>query len=271
MQRKKISQSVDTNKSIKKVILFCLIVGILIFISLLVRFLVVLKNSKFDGHARFTIAVIQKKSFRIISFDPDANTIANLLVDGSAAGSPQRSVGVPIDGIITVTRPLVLSNDPSNALLEIILHPTDTRNDITGIDLIRLYLYAKTVSVKSIQQEKISLTGNENDIDKLVTQLFADTKIIDDNLSVEIVNGTDIPGMGKRLERIINNAGGNVVAVSSSHEVEKGSKIYYYQKPSYTETRLQRMLGYPASVTNAQGIADIKIVIGEDQVHTKKF
>lgn len=272
MKRKRENQESSDNKSIKKVILFCAIVVLLIIISLVIRFFIVFKNSKYDGNARFTVAIVEKKSFRIFSFDPGSNQIAVLTVGGKVpAEPPQRSVGAPIDGTVTVLDQLTIPSEPENALFTIITHPTQTRNDITGVDLIRLYWFAKTVSAKNVQEERITLPGSENDIDKTVSRLLEDTHIIDDNLSIEIVNGTDIPGMATRLERIISNAGGNVVAVSSSHEIERTSKIFYYQKPSYTEAKLQHMLGYPAFVTKTQGIADIKIIIGKDQAETKKF
>jgi hypothetical protein len=260
-------------RSIKKVILFCVVVVLLILISLLVRLSIVLKDSKYNGSDRFTIAIVDKKVLTFLSFDPATTSISSLRVTGMVLQAPpQRIIGIPVDGILLVAKPFTLSTDPSEAIQTILLHPTyTTKKDINGVDIFRAYLFAKSVSLKNIQHETLSMTKSENDIDKLAAQLFSDTKIVDDNLSIEIVNGTDISGMAKRLERLIDNAGGNVVAVSSTHEVEKKSKIYYYQKPSYTEERLQRMLGYPAVLSNTQGIADIKVVIGEDQVRTQKF
>lgn len=262
----------ENTRSLKKVIIFCVIVAGLILLSLLLRFIVVIQHSKFDGTNRFTLAIVEDKKFRLLSFDPASTTISLLVVSGNNSNElPQRVIGIPVDGTIRVTHTFALAPDPADGLMAVMMHPIETSKDITGVDLVRLYFFAKTISTKNTHSEQLVLPHSESDINKIATQLFADNKILDDNVSIEIVNGAGISGMAKRLERMLDNSGANVVAVSSSHRLEKTSKIYYYQKTSYTVDRLEHMLGYPLVLTNQQGIAEIKIILGEDQIKTTKY
>src|SRR5437763_417098 len=114
----------EDNKSIKKVIIFCLIVALLIVISSLIRFAIVLKESKYNGKNIFTLAIQQsQENATIIAFDPGNDTLSQLTIQGKYNNSIQSLVGIPLDGTIQVKN-LPLIGNPSEELFSLILHPT---------------------------------------------------------------------------------------------------------------------------------------------------
>lgn len=261
------------NRSLKKAVLFCVIVLVLLLLSLLFRIFLSWKDSTYDGNSRYTLAIIQDKTHAtVLSFDPDEGEIITLLLSGTSADTPESTLGIPVDGKVILHKDVKLyENNPARNLLTLLLRPTQMKKNMTEIDIFRLYLFAQTVSSNHNRVEKVSLSTKTRTPDKIMHELFIDTHIIDENKSIEIVNGTGVSGLGKRLETMIRNSGGNVVAVSNAHVAEEHSRIHYYQKPSYTLDKLSKRLRYPVEPITERGIADIKIIIGTDSIQTTYF
>lgn len=269
---KKKSIEPEGNKSIKKVILFLVVVAILIFFSLSVRLMYLIKQSKFDNESRFTVAINESEdSSLILSFNPINKSISKLVLTGDRKKiSAGKIAGIPLDG--TITLPGISNNkSTSGYLMYAMSNPMVKKEGITVLDVMQLYFFAKTVSPANLLEEEVSVKDEQNTLNPLALRLFSDQRIVDEQLSIEIVNGTGIDGLGKRLERIIQNSGGNVVAVSNSHKVEKTSKITYFQDSSYTLQKIQRILNYSVEVVQKREIADIKIVIGTDGILENVF
>lgn len=259
------------NSSVKKAVFFCLIVAMLLLLSLLVRFVTLLKDGKYDGKSRFTIAIEQQRPV-ILSFDPVNKRVSQLTVsEKNASQSLEQTLGIPIDARVRTKKPLEIDKDPTYYLTEILLHPSTSRKEITEVDVAYLLFFAKSLLPKDFTIEKLDMPKTTSEVDSISEQLFADSKIIDDNISIEIINGTNTAGLGKRLERVVKNIGGNVVMVSNTRTVENVSKIYYYQDKSYTLDRLEKYLHISAKQRSSRGVADISIIIGEDKAGAREF
>jgi hypothetical protein len=270
----KINKTQTENKSLKKVILFCLVVFILILLSFIVRIVFLIKDSRFDGVNKYTIAIINKNTKTyLLSFDPvDKNINEIVLVSGKNRSIPGKTLGVLVDATVILKSDAFLTKDRSDDIVYyLLLHSGNIKNNITFIDLLRLNIFAKTISRTGYNYKIISLPKDQNTLDSITSGMFSDAVIIDEAKSIEIVNGTGVDGLGKRLERIIKNAGGNIVAVTNTPTLQKYSKIYYYQNTSYTQSKLQRILNYESEKMQNREIADIKIVIGTDGIREEIF
>jgi hypothetical protein len=104
-----------------------------------------------------------------------------------------------------------------------------------------------------------------------VSDLFKDNTIITENLNIQIINTTDIPGLGKQLERVIVNQGGNVISVTNSREPVKKSKIQYIGEKNYTVGKFTSLFDLSAEKIENKSIADLIIIIGEDYKKIKAF
>ncbi len=272
-KRKNTSTTTEGSKSLRKAIFFCVAVILLIFFSLLFRLTLLIKEGTYDGSNRYTLSIIKDGTqSSIVSFDPEQNTVGILRLSGSRQNKTiQQLISVPIDGSITLSSDMSLSEDPSSLLLSILLKPGLKKEKTNEVDIAQLILFSKKLAPKDISLKEIKLPAESSQIDEVASQLFADAAIVDERISIEIINSTDVPGLGRRLERLIKNTGGNVVAVSNATTVLPKSKIVFFKKESYTSMKLKQILQYMTEPTTKQSIAEITIYIGDDQRNSRSF
>lgn len=266
MRKKTKQPEKSSEKSIRKVVVFCFVVCLLIALSLLVRVIVLFKDSSFDGENRFTFAVVkQSRPIAALSFDPsNKSAVIVHIINDRERISPQKLLGVPVDGNVSVPDTFLVSDDPSATILKLLTTQGVVTKNLNELDFVRIFLFTKSLALKDITRQEVRLPIEQVEMDVQLAELFADTRIIDENISIEVINGTDIPGLGKRLERLVKNAGGNVVSVTNSNKGEHKSRIQFFGKVSYTHERLQKLLGYPMEEVKTQKVADITIIIGKN-------
>jgi len=134
-----------------------------------------------------------------------------------------------------------------------------------------MYSFSKDLAIEDKRTAKIS---NIFDLDKELKQIYLDSEIAEEKLSIAVVNGTGINGLGKRVSRYVTNTGGRVVDVSTKNEnIEKS--IVLYKEDSKTLSYLSNILNVENSVKVEDGSskytefpelikADVVIVLGLD-------
>lgn len=266
--------------NLKLVIIFCLLVFFLITCSLLIRFFSILSKSYFDGEHRFTISVsnnILLSDKAVLSFSPETNSISYLKVKNF-----NRNVGkylkTPIDGNINFTEKNNLKGNKEDVefiLREAILKLNSIKTDLTFIDLLRLWYFTKTLPSHEIIHEQKDLLKEEINqeyaIDKLSSKLFLDYSLSQEKLSIQIINGANVTGLGNRLARFLSNSGANVISVLTSDKELQKSTIEYFGEVSYTHKRLQKILGFSLKEQKSPSISDIVIIIGKDSGNNSIF
>jgi len=262
-------------QSVKMALGFTAIVAFFILISLALRMVSLIGKSSFDGVHRFTIKIASKeeRGGKIISFAPDTASVSILYLSQSpvpsGTGQSEKEAGrllkIPIDGSITTpTADLSSGKNVSYDLQTFIFGYGSIKTNLTIIDLVRLYLFAKIVPVSNFTYKEASLSFLDDEKgDKILSSLFTDYSLSREAVSIEIVNGTSILGLGNRLARLISNMGGNVISVSTSEIAIKTSEILYLDS-SYTVERLEKVLFMKKRQTKKPMLFDIVIYIGED-------
>ncbi len=267
--RKKQRASAQSN-NFKLVLLFISAVIFLIVLSLTVRIFTIVKNSKFDGAHAFNIAIYRENDVLLTSILPDTHSVSILTLKGVLHKPAGQLLGIPVDGQIT-TRSQSSEKTLSSHLESVILHTNRGNSDLTLFDAVRLYFFAKGVQSRNVVMHELSLPQDVNVLDNVAVALFSDGTIASEKVSVGIINSTSVTGLGNRLARVVTNIGGNVVSVSSDDENSKKTSITYYGEKSYTATRLGKILGVEPTQTKTQGISDVTVVIGEDNLSNKSF
>lgn len=207
------------------------------------------------------------KHYTVISFSPQNKATSVLDVSGpSPLPKPEKLLGIPVDGTVSLRSSLDLGPTTSKKIGNLFSHLGQLDTNLTSIDLFRLSLAAKAQGGKNEAHETLTMPQDQAAIDTLSTELFHENVFETENMTIQINNGTGVSGLGKRLERVIANIGGNVVAVSNTDQEETTSSIVYYQKKNETVKRLEKILGYPSHMTETKGISDIIITIGQDRV-----
>jgi len=128
--------------------------------------------------------------------------------------------------------------------------------------------------VKNLRPERFSITKlkgssdrngflQASSLNKNSGVLLTDSKISDDELTVEVVNASNVDGAGTVFKDILNNLGVNVVDLTTS-TVQEESELIYKEKNSLDQ-RLTNLFRDKIKANSDSGISvDDKIIIGND-------
>lgn len=270
---KKQSASED-NRSLKTFFLYALVVFVVIVVALLIKLFYLVQQSKFDDKHHFTIALVRnEKVEKILGIDPSTNSVSLLDIKGEKISRSQlgETLAVAPNATIQITDDFPQENDFTKIMTDIAWRYSFVKSDITIYDISKLIFASKSVPLANKTTEQLQLPNKEILTDKVISDLFTDETLLSERVSIQIINASEVPGMGKRLERVLSNMGANVVAVSTAGTSEKTSKIQYFGEETYTLQRIKDLLHFSSSSLEKQTIAKIVITIGADSTSTKSF
>ena len=253
-------------------IIFVIFVCVVILISILFKAIQLVGQSKFDGSNRFTISVSNDKNLEVISFSPNKHSISILKIDGEIKDlKAERFLKIPIDGFVRGSF-LKTDKDVASLMSSVFFGFKDTKTNLNIVDILRLILSSRTTPANNLLVYNITSSMEEQKVYKIVEKLFKDDEIEKENQTVEIVNTTEVLGLGGRLARFITNMGGNVIQVSTENKLEKNSYVLYTGRKTYTVKRLNEVLGFKlVQMDKKKFIADIRVVLGEDAKDPSSF
>lgn len=259
--------------NLKTAFVFFILVFALIVLSSLFKLAALIKNSRFDAEHSFNV-VVYSKTLRVISFSPENQSIAVLrLLTNARPVEIGKTLKIPIDGTIEV----LAQNDLSveTMLRNTLFNYKNADTKLTVIDILRLWLFARDVPEQAVVAKEFSLLEENNlkeeVIDRISSKLFLDTTLSQEKVSIQIINGTGVLGLGTRLARLIQNIGGNVIAVSTADVNFGKSEILYANKNTYTLQRLSSVLGFKTAPIIKAEVSDLVIRIGRDSLPSLVF
>lgn len=259
-------------RNTKIAIVFLAFLAFFVGLSLIFKIVLVVMAGQFDDSKRFTLSVTNGKSIEIISLSSSSKNIAVFkFKDNIRPTEAGRLLKVPIDGFI-ISDTLDLNQKFNSLFVKAIFNYNSLKTNLTIIDLLKLAMLARTIPANSINVRMVGdrdISGLESDM--VVGRLVSDTLIEKDHQTIQIINGTDIIGLGNRLARLITNMGGNVIIVATSDSPVKKSVILYIDKKTYTVERLQKVLRFNVVREADNAISDITIVVGEDKINSAPF
>jgi hypothetical protein len=262
------------NKSLKTVFLYLAIVFVIICISLAIKVFYIFQQSKFDPAHEFALVIVQHNNVKeIIAFHPETSAISLLQIEDQNLpyATLAKDYGIATDGYIEDQEEINANSDITALLWASIMHTTTWQSNLTVLDKLRLIFFAKNVSINNKSIEQVSLIKKTPDLNTVIATALNDQDIASENVTIQIVNATNVSGLGQRLGKVLTNMGANVVDVSSSQKTQQKSTIAYFGNDTYTVDHLQKILGIEASKIIKQTIADIIITIGTDKKNTTEF
>lgn len=260
-------------------LIFFVIFFLLILTSFIFKFVAVLQKGKFDS-SQFTIVVSSGHPYiDIISLSPDVNSASIIKVTGVNPNNVGKILGAPVDAHILFNNNYeeINSYNDIEKLFGKMIFNCGCKSDLTIMDELRSYFFTKKLVASSVKTKEIKIPGKELTdtdylgIDKELFQYFTDNSMVKEGLTIEIVNGTGVFGLGNRLARVVTNMGGDVVSVSTSDSLINQSEISYFGDKSYTVKRLTKLLGYRETKMTQKEISDVKIVIGKNSLSRLVF
>lgn len=262
----------EKSSNMKLAGLFILLVFSLVLLSLLFKIIFLIRDSKFDSAHKFNVAFIGKNTTEVASFSPNNKSISILGIETKFDKKTlAKYLLVPIDGVVYVDTKSVDKKNISSTLFKAIFPLGIKIEQMTTIDALRLFLFSRGVNSNSIYLRELSENLNENQKSTLISLSFTDPEIYQESQSIEIINSTDVFGLGGRLATFITNIGGNVVLVTSDYSDNNKSKIIYFGEETYTIKKLSSVLGFPKEKSDKRGIAAVIIIIGKDKVNNIIF
>lgn len=264
-------------QSLKTAFIFIILVVVLIFISLVFKIIYIINQSKFDGLHRFTIGIYNNSSkINVISFSPDKHSISFLEI--TSKGDKEnlkdfnitKNLAIPIDGVVKYrVKKEKIDSSVDSQMTTIFLNFRNVGTNLTIIDIARLWYLSRTIPNRFVSLEKIDLS--KDTISNKISSIFIDNIFLLEKNSIQVINGTDVSGLGNRLARVITNMGGNVISIITSEEEIENSEILYIGEKTYTAEKLSKILGFKTSKIEMGGISDITIKIGKDSLSELKF
>jgi hypothetical protein len=132
-----------------------------------------------------------------------------------------------------------------------------------------MYSFSKDLDLKNKNEIKVKSLST---FDKEVRDIYLDSQMGKEGLSITVVNATSINGLGKDYARMILNSGGRVVDITSSNSEEATSHLVY-KEDSKTLGLLSNSLGISSKSTHEEvGMkypeiikSDIVVVLGVDK------
>lgn len=266
---KKTSAKKD-NRSIKTFFLYAFIVILFIVISLAIKTITLIGQSKYDGR-HFVLSISSGEIVeKIAGFDSENNSISILNIKNGHVNPATlgKDLGVVPDANLYINSGDSRDLNIDAILTKALLNSTYTNSDLTFIDLARLIYFSKNAKVNA---EEIKLPAPNNEINEVIRSRFNDSSISSENITVQIINATETSGLGQRMERVVVNMGGNVVAVSTSRNLASSSVIQYYGESTYTLEKLNKLFKFSVEKKQKKSIADIIIIIGENSQDMATF
>lgn len=211
----------------------------------------------------------------------------------------QNFIGAPVDGWIVINskfkmmalreQNLKLESDEIRTLVKNSLSITNILGflksggldtNLTFLDILRIWYQARQVRLDKIEAVNLEdlnilektqlLDGTEifeidpKVLDQISFSLFNERQVLNEKKTVEIMNGTEIPGLGSDVARLITNMGAEVISIKNSRE-KIGSSSIIVSRESYTASRISKSLGFPlVRKKNKEEGDNILILLGEN-------
>ncbi len=142
---------------------------------------------------------------------------------------------------------------------------------VTNLTAAQVFQSARIL--KSTNPEKIvfldlnetvdKLGFNQESLDQFLKSTFINSQVASEAVSVKIVNGSQVAGLGSSLKRVVSNLGSLVSAVDSGR-AERTRIVAYSKKEPLAAKKMALFLGKKVEFEEKEGESSVLIILGED-------
>lgn len=195
------------------------------------------------------------------------------------AGTVREQMGIPVNGFwklpghiddlkkFLLAPPKIFSGLSS-------LNIADRANILLTLSQIR-FDKIKNIDMGLLSEDVVLADGStaknveKENIDNLLSSIFIDDTVRNENIRLEVVNTTSYSGLGNRAARIITNIGGSVVSVASSDSPSQGCQIEVSKSKEKSQTiqKLAKIFSCRILETDMGDRVEAKIILGSDYVN----
>lgn len=238
-----------------------------------------------------------QEGFAIVSLPNDYRNLRDLYGLGNLSGEGEglariastvaSLLGVPIDGYLLVgsegieqSRGLFPRAVQVKDFIQLTSIPRipavwgiareNLRTDLSVAEVGRILWYLFSIRSDKIGQIELTkeLLDAPSTLDRRISPIFRDEKLVAEHLKIQVLNGTGEPGLATASARVIRNIGGEVVRVDNfeRQDLVKGY-LLMESSGSYTAKRLAQIFGVSDSRpprTGAEARANITLILGAE-------
>ena len=193
------------------------------------------------------------------------------------AGTVREYLGVPVDGYSAD------GNFDGSKIESLALSPKFLLGGQTNVGLVDRFRLA--AFLLSVRQDKITIfdlgkwsvplvladgstarTLDRSDVDNFLSGDFAEERIRKENLRVEVLNSTGIPGLANQAARVLENAGITVISVGDTNLLVSGCQMRVGKGNvgSVTVKRIADVFSCQVSGEQSNTRADLSVIVGTD-------
>lgn len=241
------------------------------------KFIKLLTTSHFV-HESFSLLLLDRGD-SIIHVDSTSKKIYSLAIKENVSylSTPESAsfyLGFPINGVIVCDRKVEVRSTMKETmsfseLLFLLKDSSCIFNGVNKYDLAKMFIVGQLAS-STIHDTLLGVPDMEkvasDDFREKFGQNFRDSKIVNEDLTVHIVNASDIDGIGNQFSQHLRNAGFNIVSVTSASLQQESSLRLYNDQKKYSSEFLTSLVGMPIENSDHSAIADVVITIGRDYV-----
>lgn len=250
--------------------LFVFFVIVLICLTGVVRAVSIFREREFTGESYTTLYSNGKDNFLISYHTPSSYGVAelidppNLSLEKASRLQLSLALGVPVDAI--VVNHSMKSEDDIFSLLDVVKmiffpHAYVLR-DINGIDAFKYFWERRGVSEENFMQKRLEYKNLD---EEKLTRIFRDEDIFNSGISIEVVNGTEVGGLGGEFASVLTHRGYNVISVTNADSLQKYSFLHFNRgMNSSVGKSLMHLFGKVEDNSKLGEAADIVVVLGGD-------
>ncbi len=249
--------------------IFLLAVLIAAFASTSYKLFLLIKESSFK-HDSFNLLIEGKNSYLVhLEKREKKMSIIDFMRLGRIFNNKNRieaslTVNIPIDGKISYDAQNKEELLPPAKLVPGVFLSSERYKfeNINQFDLLKFIFFSSLVRGADRVYLDINSGGDTGISSQELFDSFGDREIINEKVSIEIINATDIDGLGAKISQILKNSGYNVIAISTG----KGKKtaVITKKRGSATVKKLSNFFNTRAVEGERSGIADVSLIIGQD-------
>jgi len=263
-------------KTLNYIKVFLLVVFVAAIVSLSYKTLVSFKNSTFS-YGTYNLLIIRQDAY-LIHIDVSQKKLqivkfGNLgkQMVGKTRVYETLKIGMPLDAqIISKQNAGIVINDSFlnfQTLAALLFAHGDYKLDnLDAVDIIKIFFATK--GVLSSDRMVTTVNSSQNGYVSENSMNFTDREIFNDGESVEVINATDVDGLGNEFSTALKNLGYNVVSVKSGESGK--SSISTDNVNTVSLRRLKTVLAFPVLKKAPGSVSDITITLGKDIVPSLK-
>lgn len=233
------------------------------------------ENRQFTGNV-FNILIISEKYVGVLGIDENDKKLQAAIVTEELDPIKKRNImiqsinfSIPIHAYIVFpenkeARPPTKKFFSFDAMREYVSDIALNKKNISFFDWVKLYRVTQSIKDENV---KVKTYATINDLSELLQgedeNFFRNSDISNRKTSLQVINGTNINGLGNRVGDMYSRFGFNVVSVTTN--TTDKSAVYYRDDAAYNDALLVAdSFDFPVEKSNEYMISEVTLVIGEE-------